>query len=110
MGNLSDLSKLQVARKAAGALVVWFLLWAICTVGFPVALLSLALFRTDYLSRVFKMHDRAAAVVLALGDGSKTVSNECGTERRNCIFCRLTDRFVSWLLVQKDHYAEYSGE
>ncbi len=92
--------------RILGALLVWFVLTIISAAGFIVALLSLLTFRTAYLTRVFKMHDRTAAVVLGLGDGSHTVSYECGTARKNCLFCRLTGPVVSWLLGQKDHYAE----
>ena len=97
--------------RILGALLIWLVLVVVSTAGFVTALASLLTFRTEYLTRVFKMHDRTAAVVLGLGDGSKTVSYECGTARKDCWFCRVTSPVVSWLLRQKDHYAEEaSGE
>ena len=95
--------------RLLGALLIWLVLVVISTAGFVTALLSLLTFRAEYLTRVFKMHDRTAAVVLGLGDGSRTVSYECGLQFKAgnpCRFCRWTDPIVSWLLRQGDHYAE----
>lgn len=93
--------------KFIGAPLIWLALVLIGTAGIVTGLLSLLSFRTAYISRVFKMHDRTAAVVLGLGDGTRTVSYECGLQfaaGTPCRFCRWTAPIVNALLGQKDHY------
>lgn len=93
--------------KKAWQLFVAFVLWALFAVvalaGFALGVAAAALGSAEsihYAARVFRAMDRLAAVVLDVGDGSRTVSAECG--RSECRFCRVLCAVLS-VILEPDH-------
>lgn len=58
--------------------------------------------RSVYVTNLLRSADRYGAAFLGLGDGSHTVSAECGA-RKDCKVCALVCRFLD--LIQPGHCA-----
>lgn len=96
--------------KKAWQLFVAFILWILfalaALLGFAAGVAAAALGRVDYAGRVFRAMDRLTAVVLELGDGSRTVSAECG--RSECRFCRALCAVLN-VILERDHCRKEGG-
>lgn len=91
---------MRKVRQLFIAFVLWVLFAIAALGGLVLGLLAALLGHTDYTGRVFRAMDRMTAVVLAVGDGSRTVSAECGTS--NCRFCRALCAVLS-VILEPDH-------
>lgn len=96
--------------KKAWQLFVAFVLWGlfalVALAGFVLGLSAAALGYLEYAGRVFRAMDRLAAVVLDVGDGSRTVSAECG--RSGCLFCRALCAVLD-VILEADHCRKESN-
>lgn len=89
------------------AFVLWVLFALAALAGFVLGVAAAALGQIEYAGRVFRAMDRMTAVVLDVGDGSRTVSAECG--RSDCAFCRGLCRILGWVLLDPDHCKRETG-
>lgn len=82
------------------AFVLWALFAVVALAGFLLGVTAATLGYLEYAGRVFRAMDRLAAVVLDVGDGSRTVSAECG--RSACRFCRALCAVLN-VILEQDH-------
>lgn len=101
------MTTLKKIGQLAVALVLWALFALVALAGFALGVAAAALGRTDYAGRVFRAMDRMSAAVLDVGDGSKTVSAECG--RSTCRFCRALCAVLD-VILEPGHCRKESGQ
>lgn len=79
-------------------LVLWLPFSAAAIVAIPVSLVAVFL-EWEYAKNILRAKDKLAAALLGLGDGTRTVSAECG--RSECRACMLICKLLDW--VQPGH-------